>query len=233
MVLLTFFRALSRPVVSPPISMVIPLILLAIDYQQDIADYANYQLWVIYYEKKAEFDNWSEVEAKYDRDKAAYEAAVRDHKAWETEAEKWKIYIPKNAYFLGRKKNDLPKYYREVAENPEEGKASTRKGGAWSQFTAIVIPNDAAVAGIERELDGKTAQSKGFDMAFDEGFLGEVISEDEAVTLIENAQEEGAKVEYMDIVVSINGQVVRRGSTSLEGLPKGIYIINGKKYFVK
>lgn len=206
---------------------------LAIDYQQDIADYANYQLWVIYYEKKAEFDNWSEVEAKYDRDKAAYEAAVRDHKAWETEAEKWKIYIPKNAYFLGRKKNDLPKYYREVAENPEEGKASTRKGGAWSQFTAIVIPNDAAVAGIERELDGKTAQSKGFDMAFDEGFLGEVISEDEAVTLIENAQEEGAKVEYMDIVVSINGQVVRRGSTSLEGLPKGIYIINGKKYFVK
>lgn len=206
---------------------------LAIDYQKDIADYANYQLWVIYYEKKAEFDNWSEVEAKYDRDKAAYEAAVRDHKAWETEAEKWKIYIPKNAYFLGRKTNQLPKYYREVAENPEEGKASTRKGGAWSQFTAIVIPNDAAVAGIERELDGKTAQSKGFDMAFDEGFLGDVIEQDDVVTLIEKAQEEGAKVEYMDIVVSINGQVVRRGSTSLEGLPRGMYIINGKKYFVK
>ena len=40
-------------------------------------------------------------------------------------------------------------------------------------------------------------------------------------------------MKYVDIVVSINGQVVRRGSTSLEGLPRGMYIINGKKYFVK
>ncbi|MBO6253889.1 MAG: hypothetical protein J6O49_09605, partial [Bacteroidaceae bacterium] len=206
---------------------------LAVDYQQDLADYANYQLWLIYYEKKAEFENWTAVENQYDIDKAAYDAAVRDHKAWETEAEKWKIYIPKNAYFLGRKTKQLPKYYREVAEDPEEGKASTRQGGAWSQFTAIVIPNEAAVGGIEKELDGKQAQSKGFDMAFDEGFLGDVISQDEATTLIEKAQAEGAEVEYMDIVVSINGQVVRRGTTSIEGLPKGIYIINGKKYFVK
>ncbi|MBP5569752.1 MAG: hypothetical protein J6X46_01815, partial [Prevotella sp.] len=71
------------------------------------------------------------------------------------------------------------------------------------------------------------------DMAVDEGFLGDFIEQDDVVTLIEKAQEAGAKVEYMDIVVSINGQVVRRGSTSLEGLPKGMYIINGKKYFVK
>jgi hypothetical protein len=106
-------------------------------------------------------------------------------------------------------------------------------GGFWTQFTAVVKPNAAALAGLEAQLDGKTQQAKGSDMVFDEGFLNNVISQDEATTLIENAKEEGAKVEYMDIVVSINGQVVRRGSTSLEGLPKGIYIINGKKYFVK
>ena len=162
-----------------------------------------------------------------------YNKQKEKHDAWVENANKWKTYIPKNAYFLGRKGTALPKYYREVAENPAENAASNRKGGVWTQFTAIVIPNDAAVSGIESKLDGKTASSKGFDMAFDESFLGEVIEQDDVVTLIEKAQEEGAKVEYMDIVVSINGQVVRRGSTSLEGLPRGMYIINGKKYFVK
>lgn len=194
-------------------------------YEANQAAWARYNAW--------QADNGESEWAVYRPLKQAYDEAVAAHDTWVENAKKWLTYIPKNAYFLGRKGTALPKYYREVAENPAEGQASTRKGGVWTQFTAIVIPNDAAVAGVESELDGKTAQSKGFDMAFDEGFLGEVISEDEAVTLIENAQEEGAKVEYMDIVVSINGQVVRRGSTSLEGLPKGIYIINGKKYFVK
>ena len=31
----------------------------------------------------------------------------------------------------------------------------------------------------------------------------------------------------------MNGQLVRNGSTSLEGLPKGVYIVNNKKYIVK
>lgn len=34
-------------------------------------------------------------------------------------------------------------------------------------------------------------------------------------------------------VYSVSGQLIRQNSTSLEGLPKGIYIVNGKKYFVK
>lgn len=208
---------------------------LTIDYQNDQSAYAEYRLWEIYYEKKSEYDAWDQaaVDAQYNTEKAAYDAAVAAHDAWAEKAKKWLTYIPKNAYFLGRRGTALPKYYREVADDPEDGKPSTRTGGVWTQFTAIVIPNDAAVAGIESELDGKTASSKGFDMAFDEGFLGEIIEQDDVVTLIEKAQEEGAKVEYMDIVVSINGEVVRRGTTSIEGLPKGIYIVNGKKYFVK
>jgi len=70
-------------------------------------------------------------------------------------------------------------------------------------------------------------------MLFNEDFEGTYIDQDEATTLIEKAQAEGAEVKHIDIVVNINGQVVRRGTTSIEGLPKGIYIINGKKYFVK
>ena len=34
-------------------------------------------------------------------------------------------------------------------------------------------------------------------------------------------------------VYNMNGQVVRRNATSVEGLPKGIYIMNNKKYIVK
>lgn len=219
---------------------------LSTDYVADQAAYvaykeeydayiANRAAWAVYNAKKDELDNWDQTTVDQDYQTAldAYNNAVTAHDTWEANAAKWKTFIPKNAYFLGRKGTALPKYYREVAENPAEGQASTRKGGVWTQFTAIVIPNDAAVAGVESELDGKTASSKGFDMAFDEDFLGEVIEQDDVVTLIEKAQEEGAKVEYMDIVVSINGQVVRRGTTSLEGLPRGMYIINGKKYFVK
>lgn len=151
------------------------------------------------------------------------------HAAWVQTAMSYQRLIPTGAYFLGRRGLNLPKYYREIADDTR----TDATGGFWTQFTAVVIPNDAAKSGIENELDGKTASSKGFDMAFDEGFLGEFIEQDDVVTLIEKAKEEGAKVEYMDIVVSINGEVVRRGTTSIEGLPKGIYIVNGKKYFVK
>ena len=37
------------------------------------------------------------------------------------------------------------------------------------------------------------------------------------------------KGEDFRVVYNINGQIVRVGSTSLQGLPGGAYIINGKK----
>lgn len=40
-------------------------------------------------------------------------------------------------------------------------------------------------------------------------------------------------VEVPSDVYNINGQMVRSGSTDLNGLAKGIYIVNGKKYVVK
>lgn len=45
---------------------------------------------------------------------------------------------------------------------------------------------------------------------------------------------EGKKVEkFADGIYNINGQLVRANSDSTEGLPEGLYIINGKKRFVK
>lgn len=46
--------------------------------------------------------------------------------------------------------------------------------------------------------------------------------------------EEGNKVEkFANGIYNINGQLVRANSDSTEGLPEGLYIINGKKRFVK
>lgn len=46
--------------------------------------------------------------------------------------------------------------------------------------------------------------------------------------------EEGKKVEkFANGIYSINGQLVRANSDSAEVLPEGLYIINGKKRFVK
>lgn len=152
--------------------------------------------------------------------------------AWEESAKGYLTQIPKNAYFLGRKAGQYPKYYRERSD---ESYGGTRTSGLWPQFTAVVIPNTAAINGIEKKIDSGTALSKGFEMKFNEDFEGDFIDEGDIQTIIEDARKEGVepKVEYMDVVVNINGQVVRRDSTSFEGLPKGIYIVNGKKYFVK
>lgn len=58
--------------------------------------------------------------------------------------------------------------------------------------------------------------------------------EDNYVTVINDLlAEELGFFNHPTNVYSISGQMVRANSTSLAGLPKGIYIINGKKYVVK
>ncbi len=57
--------------------------------------------------------------------------------------------------------------------------------------------------------------------------------EEDMVTGIDNILTEESNNEIMGTVYNLNGQIVRAGATSLEGLPKGIYIVNNKKYIVK
>ena len=57
--------------------------------------------------------------------------------------------------------------------------------------------------------------------------------EEDMVTGIDNVVVENSNNEVMGTVYNLNGQVVRAGAASLEGLPKGIYIVNNKKYIVK
>ena len=207
------------------------------DYENNYAAYQeNKKAWDAYYANKAaweEYSSWNQTEkdAEYNKLKDEYDAAVTAHTAWENKAKSYKVQIPKNAYFLGRAKGMYPKYYREKAE---ENYGGSRTNGLWPQFTAIIKVNAAAVEGIEKKLDSTAALTKGFEMAFNEDFEGELLDVDEINGIIEEAEKQGdVQVEYMDVVVNINGQIVRSGSTSLEGLPRGLYIINGKKYFVK
>ena len=212
-------------------------------YDEYLADKAAYD---------ANVAAWTEYETNYASEEAAYQSALTTYTQaisqwyaavasveasnrqtlaqWEEDMKPYQVLIPTKSYFLGRRGRGWPKFYREMADDTR----TNPTGGFWTQYTAVVTPNAAALAGLEAQLDGKTQQSKGSDMLFDEGFLNYIDEENEGVvTAIEEAKKAGAEVEYMDIVVSINGQVVRRGSTSIEGLPKGLYIINGKKYFVK
>lgn len=149
-------------------------------------------------------------------------------------AEQTEKVIPFGAYFLGVKKNaenpldrKYPKFYREISTNPD------RTTGLWRQYTAIIEPDDAAKAWENEHLTGPThtiaTGAKGVSMLF--GNFEEVTS-DEFATIVENARQNHQEVKGLDIIVNINGQVMRPGE-GVEGLPKGIYIINGKKYLVK
>ena len=210
----------------------------SINYATNYAAYqANKALWDAYNANQAawnEYNTWNQAakEAEYRTLKDAYDQAVTAHTTWENNAKAYKVQIPKNAYFLGRAAGaKYPKYYREKAA---ENYGGTRTTGLWPQFTAVIKVNAAAVSGIEKKLDTNAALSKGFDMAFNEDFEGEMYEVSEIKNIIEEAEKQGkADVEYLDVVVNINGQVVRSGSKSLEGLPRGLYIVNGKKYFVK
>ncbi len=55
----------------------------------------------------------------------------------------------------------------------------------------------------------------------------------EVVDAIAGVVSEPATVPHDNRVYSINGQVVREGDTSLQGLPAGLYIVNGRKVLVK
>ena len=216
---------------------------LTIDYIADQEAYAEYleafnayianrAAWAIYNSKKEELETWNdaEKEQEYQEALAAYQQSVTAHNNWVERAKSYQVLIPTGAYFLGRKGTAYPKYYREIADDTR----TDATGGFWTQFTAVIIPNAEAIAGIETELgEGQAASANpSVEMVFDEGFLGEEKTVDEIEQIITEAENEGQKVEYMQVVYNINGQIVREG-TELTGLPKGIYIVNGKKYFVR
>ena len=114
-----------------------------------------------------------------------------------------------------------PKYYRK----------KTTSGNKWSRYSAIIKPDADAIANIESFLDMSASNANGFNVAFGEWEIVTPTAIEDIVSEAERNNEPVQKV-HLNVVYNVKGQVVRN-SGSLEGLPKGLYIVNGKKYMVK
>lgn len=136
--------------------------------------------------------------------------------------------IPYGAYFLAVDPNGdaitrkYPQFYRETGPD-------NRTTGYWRQYTAIILADDAAQAWEKEHLEGPYQASNAFSMGFGEF---EEVSTDEIGQIVDEALRENLPVKQLNVIVNINGQVVREG-LDMTGLPRGIYIVNGKKYMVK
>ena len=230
-----------------------------VPYNEYLADVDNYikvllpayeenkQIWDEYRAAYAEWDSFDEEQAEADYQSAlteygtqlgnynnalnsVREANARAMSDWRASLSDYAVLIPTNAYFLSRKSTEYyTHFFREIA--PMTGREAGH--GLWTRYSAVLVPNEAALAGIEAGVEsGQSSGAKAVEMLFDEAY-SHFYDATAIEEIVEDAKEKGQKVEYMDVVVSIDGKVVRRGNTSLQGLPSGLYIVNGKKYFVK
>lgn len=144
--------------------------------------------------------------------------------------------IPLNAYFLGNvsdERNDgtihlndkvyYPKFYRKVKETDH---------GNWTQYTAVILPNEPAMSKLQADVWDEADEGANVCLN-DFGNIGNPGDVTSIQDVLQEAKEKSMPVEYMDVIFNINGQEVKRGSTDLQNLPTGVYIVNGKKYFVK
>jgi hypothetical protein len=125
-------------------------------------------------------------------------------------------YIPQYAYYLGG--GDGTGYtlgfYRMMSAD------QTRDWGYWTKYTAIVSPDNATAA-----------SAKMLNVSF--------LATDNGTTDIkvaagaETSGHRRSATHTADRVYTLQGQLVRQGSGSLDGLDRGIYIVNGKKYVVR
>jgi hypothetical protein len=134
--------------------------------------------------------------------------------------------IPQYAYFLGCKNGKVTFIKKLAACNQNSEKSR------WNPFTAIIMTG--------AEFDGETSfWTCANDGVTESSMVITALSKinddnQEVITGISEVQnEEKAQSADDKIIRNINGQVIRRGTISLEGLPKGLYIVNGKKYMVR
>ncbi len=133
--------------------------------------------------------------------------------------------IPQYAYFLGTAPGDTyPKYWKETASNDRAS------GGIWSQYSAIIISDQKIEKALGRTTNLQDNPIKSLEIDFSAFNPDEITAIEQ---IVEEARENNEPVQYLNIVYDFNGNIVKKGDTSLENLPGGMYIVNGKKYLVK
>lgn len=113
--------------------------------------------------------------------------------------------------------NNIPANSYVLNGNNEGGTA-----GLW--YYRTVTTNTKGFRGWLQSANGQN--SKGFECEI-EGVVDQVNGDVTAIEGIEAAQQHNANI------YNLNGQLVRQGATSTEGLPSGLYIVGGKKVVVK
>lgn len=118
--------------------------------------------------------------------------------------------VPAYTFFLGIKNGDLSTLGFYVTRVELKGK--------WKEFTAVVRKTD----------DSSNSYAKSMDLGFTD-----IIEDDFGITTaVENAAvNESSK--NSGVVYNLSGQAVRENNASLEGLSKGVYVVNGKKIVVR
>jgi hypothetical protein len=128
------------------------------------------------------------------------------------------IYMPQFAYFLGNNNGKHVFFY----QTGDEGK--------WNPYTAIVQVFDADTS--SRQLEVGIDDSFILDQdAKMNSYFGN--STDGYTTSIELPDTVGNARGAEDNIYNLHGQLVGQGNASLEKLPAGVYIRNGKKYIVR
>lgn len=94
--------------------------------------------------------------------------------------------------------------------------------GLW--YYRTVPTNTKGFRGWLQSVDGKPSKSFEYEI---EGVVDQVNGDVTVIDGIEVAQQSSANI------YNLNGQLVRQGATSTEGLPSGLYIVGGKKMVVK
>lgn len=113
--------------------------------------------------------------------------------------------------------NDLIPAYSYVLNGNNKGGTA----GLWYYRTV-----ETKTKGFRGWLQSKGQASKVFEYEI-EGVVEQVNGNTTAIDGIEAAQQHSANI------YNLNGQLVRQGATSTEGLPSGLYIVGGKKLVVK
>lgn len=113
--------------------------------------------------------------------------------------------------------NNIPAYSYVLNGNNEGGTA-----GLW--YYRTVPTKTKGFRGWLQSVQGQA--SKVFEYEI-EGVVEQVNGNATAIDGIEAAQQHSANI------YNLNGQLVRQGATSTEGLPSGLYIVGGKKLVVK
>lgn len=113
--------------------------------------------------------------------------------------------------------NNIPAYSYVLNGNNKGGTA-----GLW--YYRTVETKTKGFRGWLQSVQGQT--SKVFEYEI-EGVVEQVNGNTTAIDGIEAAQQHSANI------YNLNGQLVRQGATSTEGLPSGLYIVGGKKLVVK